>query len=363
MFATVFFTCKKAPDVGLDNRLETKISSSGEKKVKVISPNYNFSSQQVCKLIRTFKSEKQIEAKSTELEIDSDSLQLDSAQYLLEATINFDFDSESDDATKTEYVVSTYTFNYIFNETTNEYKISTSDLIDVYDQISNSLNNIISEDSTYISAVDVQGYITEENLAYFEVTTAKMLRSYIFKCNYFTGYNSSFLYYLLAPSTAIQLRLPFSCVIDPATTAASGGFQDASNTFGSKLNCKDTYRKCHQQGSKGFYSQVTNPFVYSPNSNTDVNLPFITLQPQANYCNGTYWSNINYFSGSQILSFLSNSHNLISASASGSYQLIDNGASITPIFNGPGVSSPYNLSYYWQLTWMNGIWGCKVIED
>jgi hypothetical protein len=92
-------------------------------------------------------------------------------------------------------------------------------------------------------------------------------------------------------------------------------------------------------------------------------MPFISLQPQANYASGPAWSSINYFNATDMNGFVSNTKSLIAGSYSAPFTLVENSASVHPTFVGPDGNSPYNLSYFWILKWATGERVCRYPDN
>jgi hypothetical protein len=351
IFGTFFTKCVKDKGIFMHAKIEdqvTKPSKNEGYNVKVSSPKYSLTSKQLYDLIHTFKENGKSKGKSSELS-PNETLSIDSAQYLLEATINFDFDYTSTDATDTRYQETTYYFEYDGDNGV----MSTEEATSIYESMYTRFNDVIGGDSL-IAAIDVQAYITPSlSTGYFVVTAAVLATGTQYQCN--TGGFGANNYYILAPTAVIQAHFAI-----PASYWPNANATDASYYFPSKVNCSEFFWGACEQG---YYFSSISLYLHQPNSPSDIYMPFISLQPQANYASGPAWSSINYFNATDMNGFVSNTKSLIAGSYSAPFTLVENSASVHPTFVGPDGNSPYNLSYFWILKWATGERVCRYPDN
>jgi hypothetical protein len=349
IFAVTFTMCTKEKSKRfLPDGMQTEQTLKPDKNnfIKVKSPEYFLSDKQILSLIKSFKeNSKMTESSRTSTLSSSDSLSLDSAQYLLEATINYDFDHTSTQGMDTKYDVTTY--NYTYNSESNY--ITTADVGSIYQNLYSYFEVMINE-GFLIAAIDVQGYSEPTGSGYFEVSASVLSNAAVFNCPT-AHFSQSFSYYILTSANIIQSHFATPPSYYPNPNAIAADYY-----MPSKLNCKDLYDNTCDEGY--FYPNVTKHW-YKP-TGANIYMPFIPKQPQANYASGTNWSSINYFGGTQLSNFVNNSQTLMANSVVAPHSLVDNSAGISTIFDGPEGSSPYNLGYHWQLTWQTGERVCRT---
>ncbi|MEI6021711.1 MAG: hypothetical protein WCR21_11335 [Bacteroidota bacterium] len=330
------------------NKSSTGASSTSEKNlVPVKSPQLNLSSKQILDKIKAFKTgaDKSIKGRNiTELE----NMQLEEAQFLMEASLNYDFDDLPTDLMVPVYDVTEYGFT--FNQNNSE--ITGEDVNALYNTINEYCAGLV-DSPTIIAAIDVQFYIYDPgtNEGIIKVTALKLQASGS-GCNYTSAFNTGITDYRLTAAGVITSNLGLSCTFPNNSSSLEADYK-----FEGRINCQ-AYNVTGGCGSGGSYFPVVNPFALSAQNNPS-ELPWITIQPRANFCSGVNVSSINNFDGSQMNTYLSNFHTYITNNIPSGELLVGNSVHIITDFNFPTSNSPHNCNYYWKSTWLTGILQCR----
>lgn len=153
--ALLITACKKDMPSSL---VEEKTSRMFEKQrdgmKHVNQANYNLSSGAITTLIKRFKRIEKDNSNESGKLIAADSVVMDSAIWVVEAALNYDFDFDIQDNYKHTYA--TIELSCAVNE--NNSTLDSDDLETVYDSLTTCLNGML-DDSVKIEFVDVEGYL------------------------------------------------------------------------------------------------------------------------------------------------------------------------------------------------------------
>jgi len=172
VLAGLLSMCKK-DRIDTKPTVQNEVRTETEKPGKVKSPDYHLSDAQNYQLIRSFQQSSGNAARDGG---SADSLAVDSAQYTLEASINFDYDrAGGSDKLDIHYDLRTYSFNTSStSHITNGY-IRSTELSSIYHALQMHLDSI-TNDSVTVAAIDVLAYIDDmtTGAGHFEVTAVVM---------------------------------------------------------------------------------------------------------------------------------------------------------------------------------------------
>ncbi|MEI6019932.1 MAG: hypothetical protein WCR21_02295 [Bacteroidota bacterium] len=325
----------------------TSISGNTERKILLVkSPRQNLSAKQILDKIKAFKigADKNLKARDiTTLP----SLVLEDAQFLMEASLNYDFDDLPSDLMIPVYDVTEYGFT--FNQSTSE--ITGEDVNTLYNTINLYCAGLV-DSPTIIGAIDVQFYVYDPgtNEGIIKLSVLKLQASGT-GCNYTSAFNTGILDYRLTAAGVITSNLGLSC-----TFSNSSSSLEADYKFEGRINCQ-AYNYMANCSNGGFYFPVVHIATLSAQYNPS-ELPWITIQAKANFCAGANTSSINDFDGTQMNSYLSSFHSYLTGVIPYGEVLVGNSISINTLFN-TSSSTPYNCNYYWKSIWNTGEIQCR----
>jgi len=124
----------------------------GMRKIK--QANLNLSNNDWIKYIKEFKQNQSSNEVTLARFSNSDSLTLDSANTLIEAALNYDYNNIQEGDQGGEFV----NRSFIFNLDDNSLKISTSTAESIFSSISLSIDSLLN-DTTYVNVVDLESYV------------------------------------------------------------------------------------------------------------------------------------------------------------------------------------------------------------
>jgi hypothetical protein len=296
----------------------------------------NLNSKESVSLIKKFKANSKSQNQAARL-VDIDSLTLDSATWVLETVLNFDFDYRSQNSYYSYFTNLTGTIS--IND--DALKVNSMDLENYYFTITTSISSL-TNDSIKVRMIDVESYIYDPgtSTAIF-VLKVQLLNSYQpITCHlpsyYISGTPSCI---LICPSSYYSSH--FGC-------APSGNFFDALDLLNKALICyPDAWG-----GNCGpwFYS------ISQGNYQPDFQVTFSNPYPNALYYSGLQ-SSTSFFCPPICLTTTQLNNYYYGAIALGT-SVAPAGYSITSISyspNGSAVNYPgTNWQYYWEATIYTG---------
>ncbi|MBX3163630.1 MAG: hypothetical protein KF900_04065 [Bacteroidetes bacterium] len=156
----IVVSCKKDKTYTANN--ETTPVNAKNGKIKSLQCS-NLSGKQVLQMVKTFKQSSQNAAKTSSLDVE-DALPLDSAEFLIEATLNYDFDYHADSIIGNEEHSDTFTFT-----TMADGRIAVDEMQRLYSVMGSAISDYVSADRK-IAVVDLETF-TEAGGGHFELTT------------------------------------------------------------------------------------------------------------------------------------------------------------------------------------------------
>lgn len=332
-------SCKTGPD--------QPSASKGKHGVPIKSAADQFTDEQTYELIRSFKAKT---GKNSRSEDWSGDVALDIAEYELEASVNFDFDSYGGaDMLDVSQDVSGYPFTIDASDPAN-LSVSSTELNDIYSDLQARFNAMIST-TVKISGIDVTTYVDNATgQGYFEVTASVMkpnLSGLLYKCET-NVWNSTQQY---ANCSWNEINSFFSCGLNqfPTNPPVTGVRAD----FQAEMNCRDLgYIGC----DNGYYftgiTTVTET-AYSGHS-------FLYYGPTVNtlsYCNAAAST---LLSGSTYNSMLAGAKSFVLGNCP-PLSLVDNSTVVNTY--GVPIPSTANGIMYWDMKFQKGTRRCKPHID
>lgn len=340
LFSLTLSMCKKESK---SCKIAPEQSSSGKQKqgVPIKSAADKFTDEQTYELIRAFKAQARKNSRSADWTGD---VALDIAEYELEASINFDFDSYGGpDMLDVSLDVTTYPFTV---DPAN-LSISSTDLNDIYSQLQARFNAMISS-TVKISAIDVTTYIDDASTGqgHFEARASVMkpnLSGLLYKCT--ADVWSPTQQYANCDWTEINSF--FSCGLNQFPAGVTGVRAD----FQAEMNCRDlAYIGC----DNGYYFTGIIPVTFTPGST----YPFLYNGPTVNaldYCNA---ASSTLLSGATYNGMLASAKSKVLNNCSNSFlSLVDNSTVVTS--HGVSLSQSANGYMYWTISFQKGTRRCK----
>ncbi len=327
-------SCKPAP--------EQQTSSKKKQGFLVKSAAGKFTDEQTYELIRAFKAQAGKNSRSTGWTGD---VALDIAEYELEASINFDFDSYGGpDMLDVSLDVSTYPFTIDAADPAN-LSISSSELNDIYADLQARFNAMISS-TLKISAIDIVTYAdTDTGQGFFEVTASVMkpnLSGLLYKCTANVWATSQ----QYANCDWSEVNSFFTCGGNQYPWSPPYGVRA---DFQAEMNCRDLgYIGC----DNGYYfTGITTVNITAGSSYS-----FLYEGPTVNtlaYCNATAST---LLSGATYNTMLANAKSFVlNDCANSSLSLVDNSTIVTS----HGVALSFNGYMYWKMSFQKGTRRCK----
>jgi len=312
----------------------------------VPSPDYHLNEAQNYKLVMDFKKSAQLTARGGG---SPDSLEVDSAQYTLEAAINFDFDYPANaDMLEVSYDVSNYAFNADASARPSPGYIYRSELNAISAYMHDHFNTILTAGSR-IAAIDVVAYIDDAATGegHFEVTASVMaVNGQPYRCatniwNATTNYPNA---------NWSEINGIFNCGL---FTYSQPGVR---LQFQAAMNCRDLY---YAGCTNGYYFPVVTT-VSSQAAPNDNRLFYATTANALSFCGGT----AGFLSGATYNSKLVNAKNYVLnnvATTPGGVSLVDNSTTVT--LGGYQVPQSAAGVLYWTLSFQKGVRNCRPIQN
>lgn len=318
-----------------------------EKKGLVPSVDYKLSDKENYDLVKAFKQRKKSAARTGGGGA-PDSLRVDSAQYMLESSLNFDFDAIGGDGMLDIHSdVATYSFNLDAASRAGYGYLLSSELNMIYDQLRTYYAAMVNTD-TKIAAIDVEAFIDDDSgQGHFEVTATVM------KTNAITGlYRCTSNIWSPTTNYAGCTSAQIATIFGSCSTGFPAGLTGVSTRFQAELNCSDKqYIGCLY----GYWYPVVNNCFYIPTGMSDTKLYQGPSTTAFNYCSGAAST---LQTGASFNSKLANTKVYMPAYIASIWptqSLIGNSATIIPQ-NTVGSSGPI---IYWLLKFQRGVRTCR----
>lgn len=313
--------CKKNNSI-YNTDAQTALANTNGKSGQIKSRDYNVTGKQVKQLVTTFKQSGKNAEKTSDLDV-TVNLPLDSAEFLIEAVINYDFDMRTDTVVETRS--DSASFSFIIAD---DGKIAPSDLLEVYAAMTAHFNGIIN-DYTQMAVIDVETYIDADGNGRF--VTLSVIQSVpnppqipappiVFTSCYFPVNDTK---YSIEDPAALNNRLAVYGISGPISYDPN--VVNIAPLFEQNLNCKDPKEYCFCDGDIRFFCwggsyynihQQNTPTFFSLPSGLIPSTPFAPInQYVVVNANGQQeWSPLLYFSNNtgQFNTMATNVYNYIS---------------------------------------------------
>lgn len=348
LFATTLTMCKKdskscktAPEQSYP---KTDKHGVVQKEGMVKSPDYHFSAKQNYDLVKAFKAQADNKARG---QGGADDVALDFAQYELEASINFDFDSYGGSSMlEVHQDISIYPFNNDATHPASGY-ISAEELNDIYDQLRARFNALVST-TVKIAAIDVVAYIDDDSgKGHFEVAASVMqvtAGGTPLRCATAPWAPAA----TYANCSQAEMNGIFSCGLFSYPAGVTG----VRAQFQAEMNCRDVvYNGCEN----GYYFPVVTTVSVWPVANDTRLYNGPTTNVLNGYCSAAMGTTL---SGAVFNSKLANAKAFVLNDCSNSgLDLVDNSTLIN--LHGWGISQTANGVMLWELVFQKGVRHCR----
>jgi len=340
--------CKKNPTTCHEPEAKDKptVNAQGliDKPGRVKNPEYKLSDKQAYDAVMAFK---QLVGSDAQARGGPDSLQLDSALYLIESSINYDYDYPPKvDFLELSEDVSSY--NFMAGGSEADRYISNAVVNDVNTALHNRYDALMASGAV-LMAIDVEAFIDDASTGqgHFEVSASVAnINIQPFRCNT-SPWNPNVNYSGASWSYISGL---FNC--GAATWPA--GLTGADVTFQKGLNCRDLY---YNGCANGYWFPVVNTVTKISSGLNDPYLYECQGTSVYNYCTG---NSIITKPGSYFNTKLAATRSYIPAYINSMWPgqtFVDNSALI---FNQNTVSTSGTV-IYWLLKYQRGVRNCRPI--
>lgn len=273
-------TCKKqnqTKDLTIERKVSTGLSPTVyQKNLKHVPQKlFDLTSLECTKFIKQYKSSVKSQNQAARI-VDVDSLSLDSATWVLEAILNYDFDFQSE---------STYNKFFTLLSTTiavnnDDVKVNSNDLEFVYEAISARIDSLIN-DSIKISFIDIEGYIYDPGtgVGVFGLKIQSLNSAHVVECHVPSYYISGASPCIL-PSSSSYYNTHFGC--NP-----TGNVYNACTLLNISSNC---FTPSYSGGcGRWFWYSITPGVSFFPDYNSHANtysssLYYSGLQTNSYFC-------------------------------------------------------------------------------
>lgn len=334
-------TCKASPEQSYP---KTDKNGVVQKEGMVPSPDYHLTDKQNYELVKAFKARSKTKSRG---QGGADDIALDLAQYELEASINFDFDSYGGSSMLDVHQdVSSYSFNSGADHPGSGY-ISSTELNGIYDQLRARFNAIVST-TVKIAAIDVVAYIDDATgKGHFEVAASVMQTTSAgnpYRCATAPWLaNASY-----AHCSQAEMNGFFSCGLFAYPTGITG----VRAQFQAEMNCRDLiYAGC----DNGYYFASVNTVSVWPVANDTRLYSGPTTNVLNGYCSAAMGTTL---SGAVFNNKLANAKAFVLNDCySSGLDLVDNSTLIN--LHGWGISQTATGVMLWELVFQKGVRHCR----
>ncbi|MCU0359753.1 MAG: hypothetical protein MUF75_03385 [Bacteroidia bacterium] len=319
--------------------LNTRVHPVGRTNLKqILQKDYNIGSNEVDEVIKSFKSKFNANTNSMQNRlIEADSVSLDSAIWVLEAALNYDFDVPFDENYET--FEDSIEIAVAIND--ESLKLHSDDLENLYLDFTDSIMNSIN-DSIKIKLVDVTGYlyVPGSSVALIRVFTSFMNTNVTRPCSGITTYSSP---------NKLFFNGTLGCSGVPSI--------DAPNFITSILNCSSYIGNC-SNGGEIYYINVNTynpPYTYALS-----NALFYASAPltgMLSHCNQSYANP--GLSATTVNNYITNIQSLISNNLPSGKQYYHGNVSCMTTWN----SFNSNWIVKWDLKAKYGVPTCRTPID